>query len=497
MSKNNLSAICLFCLFVMNFTQPLLAGSSAFVFTVDTRLAKGGSDTFTIPTYGTGYNYSVDCDNDGGLEAVEQSSNYTCDYTGMGGSGIYIIRIEDAIGDGSGFPRVRFNDLGEANEIIQLNSWGTGLWDSMDSTFRDAINMVVTATDNPQLSNLTSMKSMFHNASLANPDTSDWITTNVTDMSAIFRGAGTANPDVSNWDTANVTDMRSMFYDAASAKPDTSNWNTSKVTNMLYMFAFTDVATPDTSGWDTGEVTNMSLMFYAAAVANPDTSGWDTANVTQMRQMFHAAAKANPDTSGWDTSKVTDMSYMFIGPNMANPVTSSWDITQVTTMESMFQGITLPTASYDAMLVHFNSQAVQSGIEFHGGNSKYCASAERDNLINTHGWIITDGGLDPLCNDIIFRNSFEVPVVLFNAFEKQFTYDFEQLDTVKLDSYPELIAVGFDAEQQKVIKFNVRKSDEQLQIRLSDLDLDAFDGNQWINQDWQNITNLDLTTVTW
>ena len=338
---------------------------------------------------------------------------------------------------------------------------------------------------------------MFANASMANPDTSNWDTSHVENMSRMFRFATVANPNTSGWNTAKVTDMSDMFNGAVTAEPDTSGWVTSNVTDMSFMFFGAESANPDTSNWNTGEVTDMTNMFLGAVVANPDTSDWDTSKVTIMGGLFWGTSAANPDTSGWDTAIVTDMAVMFWNAGAANPDTSSWDITQVTTMESMFQGITLPTASYDAMLVHFNSQAVQSGIEFHGGNSKYCASAERDNLINTHGWIITDGGLDPLCNDIIFSNSFEVPVVLFNAFEKQFTYDFEQLDTVKLDSYPELIAVGFDAEQQKVIKFHVRKSGEQLQIRLSDLDLDAFDGNQWINQDWQNITNLDLTTVTW
>jgi len=166
-------------------------------------------------------------------------------------------------------------------------------------------------------------------------------------------------------------------------------------------------------------------------------------------------------------------------------------------MEFMFDGVTLPTVNYDAILTHFNSQLVQSNVEFSGGDSKYCANTAHDNLMNSNGWIITDGGLDSSCDDIIFRNSFEVPVVLFNAFEKQFTYDFEQLYTVRLDSYPELIAVGLDAEQEKVIKFHVRKSSGQIQIRISDLDRDAFEENTWINQDWQNINNDNLTTVTW
>ena len=118
----------------LGFITPLLASPDDFTFNVDTRLGTGA--TFTIPTYGTGYNYDVDCNTDGSYEATGQTGNYTCDYSSMGGSGVYTIQIKDAIGDGTGFPRVRFNDLGEANEIIELSKWGTGVWDSMEGALK-------------------------------------------------------------------------------------------------------------------------------------------------------------------------------------------------------------------------------------------------------------------------------------------------------------------------------------------------------------------------
>ena len=50
-------------------------------------------------------------------------------------------------------------------------------------------------------------------------------------------------------------------------------------------------------------------------------------------------------------------------------------------------------ANYDAMLISWAAQPVQSGVIFGAGNSKYSAAAAsaRQSLIDK-GWNITDGG---------------------------------------------------------------------------------------------------------
>ncbi len=731
----------------MVLAQPILAGPADFVFTIDTRFTSG-DETFTIPTYGVGYKYDVDCDDDGVFEAQDQSTAYTCDYSVSGG-GEKTIVIRDSSGDGSGFPRIRFSEFGEEAEVIELNNWGSGIWDSMNGAFFNAQNMVVTASDVPDLSQVLDMRSMFYLARLANPNTSAWDTSNVTNMRNMFRAAisanpntsawntgnvrdmahmfsmevlgGIANPDTSGWDTGNVTDMSWMFQANVMANPDTSGWNTANVTNMQVMFAAAQSANPDTSNWDITAVTDMSdmftgvtlptdsydamlmnfskqvvqsgvnfhggdstyciigprntlinnfqwsivdggqnplctissddlviqvdtriigsstslntqfeiralgaglnynvdcdvanpqtntamaltssytcsyvnpgiytiriednvgdgtgfpqfsyggvsdvkkildivqwgniqwatmmsafwnaenlrvsaidvpdfsqistfrsmflgavladpdtrdwdtssatdmlNMFRSAEAANPDTSGWDTSNVTNMTSMFSGAVLANPDVSGWNTSSVTEMSFMFANTT-ANPDTSGWDITAVTNMQGMFANVTLPTASYEAMLAGFSTQAVQMGVEFDGGNSMYCDTTARDILINDFGWIITDGGPLPEC-DVIYKNSFDVPVENFVAKVMWFEYDFEQLETVELDSYPALIGVGLDQNDQAIIKFHIRKMDDQLQIRISDLDQEAFEPDTWIEHQWQNFNSSDLTEINW
>ena len=87
-----------------------------FVITVDT--TKAGSSTnqqFTIPISGTGYNYTVDCNNDGVPEATGQTGSYTCDF---GSEGTHTLRI------GGTFPRIFINNSGDKLKLMSIDQWG-------------------------------------------------------------------------------------------------------------------------------------------------------------------------------------------------------------------------------------------------------------------------------------------------------------------------------------------------------------------------------------
>src|SRR5690606_32137868 len=54
--------------------------------------------------------------------------------------------------------------------------------------------------------------------------------------------------------------------------------------------------------------------------------------------------------------------------------------------------------NYDALLNGWGSQTLKNNVNFHAGNSTYCAGeTARDNMINNFGWNITDGGREPGC----------------------------------------------------------------------------------------------------
>jgi surface protein len=150
----------------------------------------------------------------------------------------------------------------------------------------------------------------------------------------------------------------------------------------------------------------MSLMFYFATSFNNGgqaltwTNGTGTSNVTNMSLMFYNATSFNQDISSWDVSNVTNMSYMFDSATSFNQDIGGWDVTSLTNATNMFgvtgfgSAVTLSTANYDALLIGWAAQAVNTGVVFSGGNSKYSAGAAataRGTLV-TAGWTITDGG---------------------------------------------------------------------------------------------------------
>ena len=159
------------------------------------------------------------------------------------------------------------------------------------------------------------------------------------------------------------------------------------------MFFEAELFNGDISGWNTSSVTDISSMFYKAYDFNQDISGWDTSNVTSMEAMFFEAKAFNQDIGGWDTRKVEFMNHMFRGAEDFNQDIGSWDVASLINAHSMFQGTALSSENYDALLAGWAAQSLQTGVNFHGGNSQYCATDEHHNtLTQTYGWDITDGG---------------------------------------------------------------------------------------------------------
>lgn len=377
---------------------------------------------FIIPTYpGEAYNYNVDCNDDGIDEATAVTGDYTCDYPA---SGIYTIRIKDNTGSKTGFPQIYYYfATADHTKILSVDQWGTGKWKSMESAFYRAENLVISATDAPDLSqvsdmswafsyikgfkqsigdwdvsNVTNMNRMFEGIDSFNQPLENWDVSNVTNMGMMFHSAENFNQPLENWDTSNVTDMRAMFERAGKFNQPLANWDVGSVTQMNGMFAMASEFNQPIGDWNTSRVTNMSNMFEAALSFNQPLENWDVSSVTQMRGMFEDAESFNQPLGSWDTSNVWDMRWMFRYAWAFDQDLSDWNIEYLFLPRDMFEGVTLSTENYDALLNGWNSQKVIYGSRFSGGDSMYCSSKEaRNNLVINHGWKITDGGFDPNC----------------------------------------------------------------------------------------------------
>ncbi|WP_109831509.1 BspA family leucine-rich repeat surface protein [Reichenbachiella versicolor] len=270
-----------------------LSEDGAFIFTWETN---SSDQNVTIDTHSDYvYDYTVDW----GDGTVSDNQTGRADHR-YATAGTYRVKI---IGE---FPGITFprwtKDL-----VKELNSWGDIKWKTMSNAFNGCSNLVVTATDVPDLSQVTSMKFMFRGIKSFNNDLSSWDVSNVKDMRGVFMNASLFNQDLSAWDVSSVTDMNSMFMNAFAFNQNLSAWDVSSVTDMKRMFnaawAFNQPL-----DWDVSNVEDMHEMFFFARTFNQDLSSWDVSKVTDMYQMFFAAQSFNQDLSGWNTINVTKCS---------------------------------------------------------------------------------------------------------------------------------------------------------------------------------------------
>ncbi|QCW98663.1 BspA family leucine-rich repeat surface protein [Aggregatimonas sangjinii] len=322
-----------------------------------------GNDQITIPTNPAyTYNYTVDW-GDGSIE-----TNITGDVTHTFATpGRQTILIS---GD---FPAIYFNDAGDKGKIVEILSWGTIQWESMEDAFHGCDNLNFDAIDNPDLTQVSSLKNMFRNASVFNGIINDWNVSSINDISGMFANAQTFNRPLDKWVTSAVTDMSETFAGARNFNEPLDNWNTALVTNMSSMFRYASAFNQNINSWTVTQVTDMSSMFAGTGSFNFPLNLWNVSNVENMSEMFASSgynhplenwavgnvtnmsgmfsrARYNHPLEGWDVSKVTDMSEMFDNNRVFNHPLNGWDVSAVTDMSDMFAGFSSSLTVYNQPL---------------------------------------------------------------------------------------------------------------------------------------------------
>ena len=326
----------------------------------------------TIPTAGTGYDYTIDW-GDGTIE-TNQTGNATHTYTS---SGIYSISIS---GD---FPRIYMGgNYPDELKIISIDQWGTIEWNQMSYAFLGAANLQLNALDSPDLSNVAKAIGMFKGATSFNADLSSWDVSNITRMNSMFEDATNFNGDISNWDVSNATRMNSMFEGASSFNGNITNWDVSKVTRMDRMF-YSASSFNQTLNWDMSKVTQMESMFAGANTFNSDVSNWDVSNVSDFSAVFASCDNFNQDISSWQFSSVLDLdfSFMFYNSKNFNQYLGGWDMSNVIDAEAMLSLSGLDLMNYDNTLIGWESQDLPMNINFGAIGLEYCNAEEEHNAL--------------------------------------------------------------------------------------------------------------------
>jgi surface protein len=409
-----------------------------------TTWAVQAGESITIPTNSSyTYDYAVVW-GDGSPDDISGDYHVTGDITHTyTDAGTYTVKI---IGD---FPAINFGGISDTDKIMTIEQWGTNQWATMDSAFEDCTNINITnpTIDTPDLSNVTSMEDMFYDCVYFNGDISNWDVSNVQNFDETFGYCYSFNQPIGNWNMSSATNLDFMFYEAVMFNQPLNNWNTSNVVSMEGVFADTEAFNQDLDNWDVSNVVSMSEMFDTAEVFNGNIGSWNVSNVKDMQEMFDDAYQFNQDISNWDVSNVENMGSMFDDAEVFNQDISGWNVSNVIKMYNMFDGAdafdqnlgdwdlssivntnlsrsglrnmfgsglfgsSLSLSNYDDTLIGWSTDSsgipndgiddIPAGIRFGGGKNEYCRSvAERQHLIDTYGWNISDRGQ---INDCIGR----------------------------------------------------------------------------------------------
>ena len=340
--------------------------SSASIYPPDTFVTKWDAEIVALPLVENGtYDFTVEW-GDGSSDVItswdapEKIHEYET-------RGVHEVQIRGAL---SGWRFVSEDDSSTESgyKLIEVSQWGNFDFGPTGSQFEGCGELNITATDIPVPEKMKNLHAAFKDTTL-----------NAESMGL--------------WDTSHVTDMSSMFENAEILSGDITGWNTSSVTDMSNMFSggYSDLSDPrytlfnqDIGGWDTSSVTHMVSMFARSAF-NQYIGNWDTSNVVDMSAMF-LLGDFDQDISGWNISKVQSMSQIF----------GTFD-------EYMWSREPLSTENYDALLIAWSQQPVQSNVVFQvafmGDNdcrgAQYSAGAAADarkKLVIEHGWWIFDCG---------------------------------------------------------------------------------------------------------
>jgi len=356
-----------------------------------------------------------------------------------------------------GLPAWRQNNSGDKTKIKDVTQWGSNVWaeDGLLKGFHGCSNLIVTATDTPDLSVTESLRDIFRGCTSLTVDVSSWDVSLITSLYGMFNGCtSTIVLDVSLWDVSNVTILREMFANCQSVLVlDVSSWTTTSLAGTMYraFYKCQSVTSFDISSWDTSGVTTFTGMFQLCSsvisinvtgistavlgstarmfsgcglLTTVDVSGFSMSSVNSIESMFEGCSSLTSiDVSTWVTTSLLNIDAAFSAcTNLTTLDVSSWDVSLLTTAQQAFKDCTslttldistwdvssvtvgslllvsnsLTTVVYDAFLINADSLTVQSGVDWGFGNSVYtlggAAETARTNLITNDSWVITDGG---------------------------------------------------------------------------------------------------------
>ncbi|MDH7447529.1 BspA family leucine-rich repeat surface protein [Aquimarina sp. 2201CG14-23] len=255
---------------------------------------------FTMPTSGNGYDYTLSLSNGeifyvtSDIVQVSYSENI----------GMLTVRI---YGD---FPRFDFDaPFVDKEKLASIEQWGSLQLLEANAAFEGCTNLVLNATDTPDLSQIQFMDRMFENTSSFvdnGGEMNNWDVSTVTSMTGLFERSA-FNENINDWDVSKVEDFSSMFKNNTSFNQPLNNWNTEKANDLTNMFDGATAFNQPIGMWNTALAQYFDFMFLNASTFNQNLGSWDISNTDRnsMDGMLTGSAMSqiNYDATliGWAT----------------------------------------------------------------------------------------------------------------------------------------------------------------------------------------------------
>ena len=167
---------------------------------------------------------------------------------------------------------------------MSIDNWGTNKWKSGSQSFRGCINMVGNYTDNPDLTEITTMNQMFYGCT-------------------VFDRALTI-------DIPLCSSLAQTFALCDSLDSDIIATSTSSLITTFQAFANCDIFNSTVSIEDTSNVNTMDRMFERCPLFNQPIT-FDTSSVDNMFRMFSRCDNFNQPVT-FDTGNVTIMQVRYV-----------------------------------------------------------------------------------------------------------------------------------------------------------------------------------------
>ena len=207
------------------------SNASDLPFIIKVKTDNSGStddDQYVLPLQSGTYNFVVDWGDD--------STNTITSYTDTDKThtydtaGTYTITMTGVI---NGFGHAAFETDLDNKKLIDIMQWGNVILHNNANQFRYCTSLThLSATDQPQLSHLTTNWYMFGMCSNLVDGFSHWDVSEMTSFYGLFGAGDVFNDDISGWDTSNITEMQYMFSGQEEFDYDLSDWDIRKVTDM-------------------------------------------------------------------------------------------------------------------------------------------------------------------------------------------------------------------------------------------------------------------------